>query len=82
MDGSRSAEPLCFKEAMSNFRHIEELEELGMWQSALVKLNRKLESEPNKEVAIRLLFVCWYTLIEWGCLELNEEAEMKSFKIP
>ena len=65
---------------MSNFQHIEELEELGMWQSALVKLNRKLESEPNKEVAIRLLFVCWYTLIEWGCLELNEEAENEMFQ--
>jgi hypothetical protein len=65
---------------MSIFGKIEELEEKGMWQSALFQLNRKLEISPSKQTAIRLLFVCWYALIEWGCLEFNEEAESEIFE--
>jgi hypothetical protein len=65
---------------MSIFGEIEELEEKGMWQSALLQLNRQLDISPSKRTAIRLLFVCWYALIEWGCLEFNEEVESEIFE--
>lgn len=65
---------------MRIIKKVEELEDSGLWLSALNILNREMDEHPNKAVAIRLAFVCWYTLIEWGCLDLNEKADQQEFE--
>lgn len=62
------------------FEEIEELEDKGMWTPALELIKSQHELNPSKQTAIRLLFVCWYVLIEWGYLKLYAD-EYDNFDI-
>jgi len=65
---------------MSIIGKIDNLEDDGLWKSALLALVAEMERNPDKSIAIRLLFVCWYALMEWGHFELNEDAESDFFQ--
>jgi hypothetical protein len=64
---------------MSIIKDIEKLEEKGLWQTALLALAGEFNRKPNKELAIRLLFVSWYVLIKWGALTCNEDTDWELF---
>lgn len=65
---------------MSIIEEVENLEDEGLWQTALVRLVEEHEKSPSMEVALRLLFVCWYVLIEGECLDYSEEVDRQEFK--
>ncbi|MDH5434337.1 MAG: hypothetical protein OEY19_10365 [Gammaproteobacteria bacterium] len=59
---------------------INDLEDKGLWKTALLTLALSMEQNPDQTKAYRLLFICWHTLIEWGHLNLNEDAESELFE--
>lgn len=65
---------------MSIIKDIEKLEEKGLWQTALLALAGEFNRKPNKELGIRLLFVSWYVLMEWGALTCNEDIDLELFE--
>lgn len=66
---------------MRIIQEIDELVEKGLWQTALLKLYDELKKRSSKEILIRLLFVGWYSLIEWHAgLCFAEEADEELFK--
>jgi len=65
---------------MINMKTIEQFEDQALWQSALEVAADSFQQRPEKDTAIRLLFVCWYVLVEWPCIESEEELHNESFE--
>ena len=65
---------------MLNLEDIERLEECGLWQSALQGIAKSFEQRPDRETAIRLLFVSWYVLVEWPCIDSEENLDNDLFE--
>ena len=65
---------------MNTLSKIDDLEDNGLWKSALDLASDEIVKKPSKEIAIRRAFICWYVLIEWGCIGMNEPCDSEEFE--
>ncbi|MCZ8521218.1 MULTISPECIES: hypothetical protein [Paenibacillus] len=61
---------------MTDWNQINILEEANQDKQAFLLLKKAwTESGPNLPLAVRLGFLCWYALVEWGCSKPADAAE-------
>jgi hypothetical protein len=62
------------------FNTIDELEKAGLWQQAKNLLYKSFLENPNPAIVIRLCFICWYVLVEYGVIDIRESIDRDSFE--
>jgi len=66
---------------MLSIEEIEVLEDESKWEQAREALLERYRANPNDlQTVIRLGFLSWYVLVEWGCIHVTEDMNQRTYQ--